>query len=339
MRDRQAPPSLRIITQAPTEEAPSTTTTNVRTNVCTSTRLRRPRARGASLLCAVCCLASPASGFVGPSLGRTLASPMSANPRPLAPRADRSRALATNVAAPPLRPGSPRGKGSVSMISSLFRWRNPQGDDEEEVVVNIEAPASNIRRISSQIVIDRPMDDVWGILTDYDRLAEYVPNLTQSRAIPVPPAEQARARGVRLFQEGAQTIIGFNFRASLTMDMEEVWEGEDEKLGQRRIKFKLVDSAMFNDFSGEWRLQCYSRMRTNCTDPETGGYRYTYSTKLFYMVTVKPKGPVPVAALEWRIREDVPINLKAVKRVSEALPWDCSALDAPPMRQIGRAHV
>lgn len=41
-------------------------------------------------------------------------------------------------------------------------------------------------------------------------------------------------------QEGAQKIIGFNFKASLTMDMEEVFEGEDEKLGQRKIKFKLV---------------------------------------------------------------------------------------------------
>jgi len=35
------------------------------------------------------------------------------------------------------------------------------------------------------------------------------------------------------------------------MDMEEVFEAEDEKLGQRRIKFRLVDSAMFSDFSGK----------------------------------------------------------------------------------------
>lgn len=39
-------------------------------------------------------------------------------------------------------------------------------------------------------------------------------------------------------------------QASLTMDMEEVFEDVDEKLGQRRIKFRLVDSAMFSDFSG-----------------------------------------------------------------------------------------
>lgn len=50
---------------------------------------------------------------------------------------------------------------------------------------------------------------------------------------------------------------------------------------------------------------------------------FARSTKLFYMVNVKPKGPVPVGALEWRIKEDVPTNLRAVKVASEKLPWDC----------------
>ena len=35
-----------------------------------------------------------------------------------------------------------------------------------------------------------------------------------------------------------------------------------------------------------------------------------------YTVEVRPKGPVPVAALEWRIQEDVPTNLRAVKKAS-----------------------
>ena len=32
---------------------------------------------------------------------------------------------------------------------------------------------------------------------------------------------------------------------------------------------------------------------------------------------MRPKGPVPVVALEWRIREDIPVNLIAVKRAAE----------------------
>jgi hypothetical protein len=34
---------------------------------------------------------------------------------------------------------------------------------------------------------------------------------------------------------------------------------------------------------------------------------YRYKTKLTYSVLVRPRGPVPVFALEWRIKEDVPV--------------------------------
>merc|ERR1711998_118425 len=42
-------------------------------------------------------------------------------------------------------------------------------------------------------------------------------------------------------------------------------------------------------------------------------------TLLTYSVFIRPKGPVPILALEWRIREDVPINLIAVKTAAENL--------------------
>lgn len=57
--------------------------------------------------------------------------------------------------------------------------------------------------------------DVWLTLTDYDRLAEYVPNLTQSR---VKPSNDGQ---IKLWQEGAQKIVGFDFRASVEMFMDE----------------------------------------------------------------------------------------------------------------------
>jgi hypothetical protein len=45
--------------------------------------------------------------------------------------------------------------------------------------------------------------------------------------------------------------------------------------------------------------------------------KYDYTTKLMYRVNITPKGIVPVPALEWRIREDVPVNLIAVKDAAE----------------------
>ena len=62
-------------------------------------------------------------------------------------------------------------------------------------------------------------------------------------------------------------------------------------------------------------MQPYSRLRSR-TEPS----KYLYKTKLSYVVNITPKGPVPVPALEWRIREDVPTNLLAVKAAAERLP-------------------
>ena len=103
---------------------------------------------------------------------------------------------------------------------------------------------------------------------------------------------------VRLFQKGAQKIIGFEFGASVTMDMKECFDSGKV----RRITFKCIESRFFSQFDGEWKLE---------EDKETG------ETKISYVVLVRPKGPVPVMALEWRIREDVPTNLRSVKYASE----------------------
>jgi hypothetical protein len=155
------------------------------------------------------------------------------------------------------------------------------------------------------------MEDVWTILTDYNNLAVHVPNLVKSQLIYNP----SNPKGIRLFQEGAQKIVGFDFRASLIMDMTEESNDENSSSRQKFIRFKLVESGMFSAFEGSWILKYHSRNRRY--DPVTGQTSYTYNTLLTYTVLVRPKGIVPVMALEWRIREDVPTNLKAVKIAAE----------------------
>ena len=75
-----------------------------------------------------------------------------------------------------------------------------QSTPDNEVV--IEAPSMNSRRITSSIVIDCGIEDVWNILTDYNNLVNHVPNLTKSYLIPVKQSPQA----IRLFQEGFNRI-------------------------------------------------------------------------------------------------------------------------------------
>lgn len=88
-------------------------------------------------------------------------------------------------------------RGQIDMIGSIFKWGGSGEDGEDYVEVNIESPSANVRRISSSIVIDRPPSTVWRILTDYDNLANYVPNLVESKVV-AKPGE--KGKGVRLYQ-------------------------------------------------------------------------------------------------------------------------------------------
>ncbi len=185
--------------------------------------------------------------------------------------------------------------------------QNEVGNDDDScelVAVRIERTSANSRRIAGEIIVPATMEDVWSILTDYDRLAIHVPNLMESRIIQRQSPGDAGDGNFRcrLYQKGAQKIIGFDFSASVTMDMTEKILSRGDLLPlERSIGFKCVDSQFFKEFDGRWTVK------------ERMGPDGTPETVCSYTVDVRPKGPVPVAALEWRIREDVPTNLRAVK--------------------------
>lgn len=208
------------------------------------------------------------------------------------------------------------------------RESNTDDDDSCELVaVRIERTSPNSRRIAGDITVECTPEDAWAILTDYDNLAIHVPNLVESRRVASRSgASQRGAPGdgqykCRLYQKGSQKIIGFEFGASVTMDMTEqlvvagmrapvklTATAEDILFPaeERKIGFKCVDSPFFTEFDGEWRVQAIP----NPTSPNQP------LTSVSYIVDVRPKGPVPVGALEWRIREDVPTNLRAVKKAA-----------------------
>ncbi|KAL3810926.1 hypothetical protein ACHAXA_001099 [Cyclostephanos tholiformis] len=240
------------------------------------------------------------------------------------------------------------------------------GEECELVAVRIDRTSPNSRRISGEIVVTSTIDDVWAILTDYDDLARHVPNLVASRRLTDGGGHPGDgSHRCRLYQRGAQKIVGFEFGADVTMDMTErivvprggvksskisvggtnggdaVGGGGTERAGgglffpeERRIDFRCVDSQFFSEFDGTWRVV---EMPDN---PFTGESETTVS----YTVEVRPKGPVPVAALEWRIREDVPTNLRAVKKAAievgmEGVNARRKGVGVGGGRRIGRAFA
>lgn len=170
-----------------------------------------------------------------------------------------------------------------------------------EVGVRLTRPAHDTRHVRACVLVHAPLDCVWELLTDYTHLADHVPNLAESTLL--------RARPPRVRQAGAQRILGFEFRANVTLDMREVIGGNASSgeagsgAARKAVHFERAptDRGDFQVFKGTWLMIAAGK----------------HDTELHYDVTVSPRGLVPVAAIEWRISEDVPANLDAVRSACE----------------------
>lgn len=178
----------------------------------------------------------------------------------------------------------------------------------------------NRRLIQAKLLVNTAVENVWSILTDYPNLPKHVPNLVKSEILPCPDPTK-----IRLFQEGAQKVMGFDFRASIVLDMTEkkglcttsniTQSSSVEK--EWSIPFHLVSSTIFDQFDGIWTVQPYHKWQEY--DPILRHTVWKYKARLQYDVTVHPKIPVPMIGLEWRIKEDIPANLYAIKLAAERL--------------------
>ena len=82
-----------------------------------------------------------------------------------------------------------------------------------DVEVKIEKIAERKRQITAKIQIPQSsVEHVWKVLTDYEALAEFIPNLAKSRRLEHPTG------GIRLEQVGSQRLLNFKFCARVVLD-------------------------------------------------------------------------------------------------------------------------
>lgn len=166
---------------------------------------------------------------------------------------------------------------------------------QQAVDVDSEAIEGRQRRISAQIHVSYPREQIWQVLTDYEALASFIPNLSKSERVEHP------AGGTRIEQVGVQRLLRFNFSARVILDMEECFPEE--------IRFQMVEGD-FREFSGFWRLEDTS---SNGALGATAAH-----TSLYYVVRVCPKRVMPVTLIERRLKRDLTVNLLAIQqRVNE----------------------
>lgn len=157
-------------------------------------------------------------------------------------------------------------------------------DAYQRVSIKTEKLTPRQRQIVASVAIPRPLEQVWEILTDYERLADFIPNLTSSRLLSSPDG------CVRLEQIGAQCFFNFKFCARVILDMTEVFP--------REIGFSMVEGD-FKKFMGRWTLR-----------PALLGEQV--ATVLSYELMVQPPLAMPVQLIERHICHNLTQNLVAI---------------------------
>ncbi len=154
----------------------------------------------------------------------------------------------------------------------------------KQVSIKTEKLASRQRQIVAAVAVPRSLEQVWKILTDYEKLADFVPNLTTSRLLSHPDG------GIRLEQIGAQCFLNFKFCARVILDMTETFPQE--------IGFSMVEGD-FKKFAGRWSLH-----------PAVLGEQP--ATVLSYEVLIQPPVVMPVQLIEHHICHNLTQNLLAI---------------------------
>ncbi|XP_042516799.1 uncharacterized protein LOC122091051 isoform X2 [Macadamia integrifolia] len=133
------------------------------------------------------------------------------------------------------------GSSLSTVPSSMF-----SGDALNVEIVKL---GNNSRRIRSRIAIDADLKTIWNLLTDYERLVDFIPGLAVSQLL------EKRENFARIFQIGQQNLaFGLKFNAKGVVDCYEK-DLENLRFGQRRdIEFKMIEGD-FKTFQGKWSIE------------------------------------------------------------------------------------
>ena len=160
-----------------------------------------------------------------------------------------------------------------------------KNNDYQTIEQTMEKLSGGTRRLAAQLTTSASLDSLWNVLTDYDRLNLYIPNLLSSKKI------YQNKNNVHLKQVGAQDFLGMKFSAEVTIDL-----FEEKELGL--LKFSLIKGD-FRRFEGSWKIQTIKNTQKN---------------SLIYDLTVQGCQWMPIGMIEKRLKKDLSENLIAVDR-------------------------
>lgn len=179
------------------------------------------------------------------------------------------------------------GGGPLTTCDSLAATRTQIITGEAHVSVSYLK--NKVVGVDGIIHIQAPVRDVWSVLTDYEHIKDFIPQVLESQLLKDKGAEKL------IQQTGKTGILFFKKTSTIVLKVKEFYLD--------RILFKQ-DSGDFKVFEGEWQL-------TAC--PEGDG------TMLAYRAKIKPDFFAPPALTRYVEERDLPKVLQAVRNQAESL--------------------
>ncbi|KAL8037176.1 hypothetical protein ABFX02_11G023100 [Erythranthe guttata] len=135
---------------------------------------------------------------------------------------------------------------------------------DDSIEIEIEKTGKNSRIIRSKVAVQASLQTVWNTLTDYERLADFIPGLAVSQLL------EKRDNFARLFQIGEQNLaFGLKFNAKATIDCFEKDLQTLPYIQKRDIEFKMVEGD-FQLFEGKWSVEQESSQLLSCSGDKLG---------------------------------------------------------------------
>jgi ribosome-associated toxin RatA of RatAB toxin-antitoxin module len=173
---------------------------------------------------------------------------------------------------PPLAALSPTPGATPSGACSL-----------DTIQQEMERLPQGARRLAVQLRLALDPSWLWSVLTDYENLHHFIPNLAASRQL------WRRQNLVGVEQVGTQQFCGLRFSARVQLELSEEPE-------QGRLAFRMLEGD-FRCFEGAWSVGA---------DP--------VGTWLLYDLTVQGKPGMPIGLIEQRLKDDLANNLRGVQQ-------------------------
>ncbi len=158
---------------------------------------------------------------------------------------------------------------------------------ERTIEQTMEVLPKGTRRLAAQLRTPISFDALWDVLTNYENLHKFIPNLDTSIV------ESREGDQIILRQVGSQNFLGFKFSAEVVLKLIEF---KNEGI----LRFNLIKGD-FRRFEGIWSIK-------NLKKGE--------GSSLVYELTVQGCVGMPVALIENRLRKDLTNNLLAVEKAA-----------------------